>query len=99
MSTTVLPFIVTSTSSELDAEEQVAVQPSDRQPAVHVVLGLLDDEAAQPLLEPGRLRDDDRHRGRADDQRAEKSDDLQRPRLAVRDRIGSEFKNAWPMLK
>ena len=58
----------------LDAEEQVAIEPADRQAAVHVVVGLPDDEAAQPFLEPGGLRDDDRHRRDADDQRADEGE-------------------------
>ena len=64
--------------AELDPEEQVAVEPPDRQAAVHVVVGLPHDEAAQPLLEPGRLSDDDRHRRRADDEGAEDGDNLER---------------------
>ena len=47
--------------------------------AGHTAFGLADDEAAQPLLEPRGLRDDQRHRRDADDQRADEGDDLQRP--------------------
>ena len=61
---------------ELDAEEQVAAEAPDGQPAVHVVVGLPDDEAAEPVLEPGGLRHDQRERRRADDQRAQDRDDL-----------------------
>ena len=60
----------------LDAKEQVAVQAADAQTAVHVVVSLPDDEAAQPFLEPGGLRHDDGHRSEADNQRAEERDDL-----------------------
>ena len=58
------------------ASQQVAVEASDRQAAIHVVFGLADDEAAQPFLEPGGLGDDHRHRRGADDQRADEADDL-----------------------
>ena len=64
---------------ELDAEEQIPVKPADRQPTVHVVVRLPDDEPAQPFLEPRRLRHDDRHRRDADDQGADEGDDLERP--------------------
>ena len=53
-STTVLPFCVTSTSASLTAEEQVPVEAA-MCAAVHVVLGLADDEPAQPFLEPRGL--------------------------------------------
>ncbi|MBW8861914.1 MAG: hypothetical protein JF601_06020 [Acidobacteria bacterium] len=53
----------------LDAEEQVAAEALDRQRAVQVLVRLRDDEAAQPVLEPGRLRHDHRGRRRPDDER------------------------------
>src|SRR5262245_44763135 len=62
----------------LDAEEQIAVDAADAQTPVHVIVSLPDDEAAQPFLEPGGLRHDDRHRRDADDQRADERDDLQK---------------------
>src|SRR5690606_29584667 len=64
---------------ELDAEEQVAVETANRQLAVHVGPGLPDDEAAQPVLEPGRLRHDDRHHRRTGNERADNRNDLKRP--------------------
>ncbi len=63
----------------LHAEEQVAVEAANRQAAIHVVVGLANDEASQPFLEPGRLRHDHRHRRGADDQGAEESEDLKGP--------------------
>jgi hypothetical protein len=63
---------------QFHAEEQVTVQATDRQPAVHVILRLADDEAAEPFLEPRRLRDDDRHGGDPDHERADEGDNLKR---------------------
>jgi hypothetical protein len=58
-----LPFIVTSTAN--------------CQAAIHVIVRLPDDEAAQPFLEPGGLCNDDRHRRDADNQGANERDNLQ----------------------
>ena len=57
------PSIVRATFSSSIAVEQVAAQAADRQPAVEVLVGLLDDVAAEPVAEPGGLRR--HHRGRA----------------------------------
>ena len=54
---------------QLDAEEQIAAEPLDRQRAVQILIRLAHDVAAQPVLEPCGLRDDDRRRRRADEQR------------------------------
>ena len=53
----------------LDAEKQVAAEPSDRQLAVQVLVRFADDVAAHPVAEPGGLRHDNRGGRRADDQR------------------------------
>ena len=57
--TTSLPSIETPTFFQLDAEEQVAAEPLDRQRAVQVLVRFAHDVAAQPVLEPRRLRHDD----------------------------------------
>jgi hypothetical protein len=61
----------------LDAKEKISVEAADVQTAVHVVVSLPHNEAAQPFLEPGRLRHDDRHRRNTDDEGADEGDDLQ----------------------
>jgi hypothetical protein len=52
-----------------DAEEQVAAKALDRQRPVQILVCLRDDESAQPVLEPRRLRHDHRRGGCADDER------------------------------
>ncbi len=42
---------------ELNAREEIALHPSDSERAVEMVVGLPDDEAAQPLFEDRRLGD------------------------------------------
>jgi len=64
--------------AQVHAKEQIAVEPPYRQASVHVVVGLADDEAAEPFLEPGGLGDDHRRRRHADDEGAEKGDHLER---------------------
>ena len=63
----------------LDAEEQVPAQPLDRQPSVQIPRRFGDDVAAQPVLEPRRLRNDDRRRRRADDQRQNDDQHVNQP--------------------
>ena len=53
---------------QLDPVEQVAAEACDRQPAVEVLVGLLDDVAAEPVAEPGGLRRHQRGRAGADHQ-------------------------------
>ena len=63
--------------ADLDAEQQVAADPADRQLAVQILLRLADDVAAQPVAEPGRLRHDQREGDDAHHQRADQRDDLE----------------------
>jgi hypothetical protein len=63
----------------LDAEEQIAAQPFDRQRAVQIQVGLAHDVAAQPVLEPRRLRDDDRGRRRANHERQDEHQHVREP--------------------
>src|SRR5690606_11254519 len=77
---------------ELHAEEQIAAELPDRQLAVEVLFRLADDVAAEPVLEPGCLRHDQRHRRDAHDQGAGEGNDLEQT-------SGGAHQNACPMLK
>jgi hypothetical protein len=57
--------------------EQVAAQPSDAQVPFQELRRLAHDVAAQPVLEPGRLRNDEGHGQHADEQRAQERSNLQ----------------------
>ena len=65
--------------AELHAEEQIAAEGADRQLAIQILLRLADDVAAEPVFEPGRLRDDQRNRHDADEEGAGNGDHLQKP--------------------
>ena len=56
-----------------------AAEPLDRQLAVQVPVRFAHDEAAQPVLEPGRLRHDDRRRRRSDDEREHDDERVNEP--------------------
>src|SRR6185503_8722895 len=61
---------------ELDAKQQIPVKASDRQRPVHIFFGLPDDKATKPVLEPGGLRHDERHRRHTHDQRSYQRENL-----------------------
>ncbi len=63
---------------EIDPEEQVAAETADRQLAVQVLLRLAHDVAPDPVPEPRRLRDDERQRHDADEQRADERHDSEK---------------------
>src|SRR5262249_28571401 len=75
---------------EPDAEEQVAAETADRELTVQVLLGLPDGEPAQPVAEPGRLRDDEGKGDHTYHQRAHERDDLERAADEAHGHVPSE---------
>src|SRR5204863_8024484 len=63
----------------LDPEEQVAFELFDGQRAVQVLVGLRHDVAPEPVLEPRRLRHDDRRRRGANHQGDDDDERLNQP--------------------